>query len=123
MLQHSHNKDISLAGMVQFSNDGLVELLFNMNIYVDEQMDQLQIKADNQIPTIRSLTQEQPKKIVDLSKYLEFTLILADKDIDIDPSQYTFSTQIESFKTNSILLSFTFENPLIISCGPIPDEM
>ena len=50
-------------------------------------------------------------------------MIAGDKDKEVDPSLYTFTVQIKEFRSNSILLHFSFDNPMQISRGPNPDEM
>lgn len=107
--------------MVKFSDDGFVELLFNMNIYVDDEMNQFLLRTEYRKPEVRYL--EKRKKVFDLSKYLKFSLISGNIDSDTDPIEYAFSVEIDSFKSNSILLHFIFENPLLISSGDLPDEM
>ena len=107
--------------MVKFSDDGFVELLFNMNIYVDDEMNHFLLRTEYRKPEVRYL--EKRKKVVDLSKYLKFSLISGNIDSVTDPIEYAFSVEIDSFKSNSILLHFIFENPLLISSGDLPDGM
>ena len=66
---------------------------------------------------------ESTNAIVDLSKYMKFSIMSGNEDFDIDPIKYAFSAEIDSFTSNSILLHFIFDNPLLISSGSKSDVM
>ena len=80
--------------MVQVSDDGFVELLFNMNIYVDEEMDQFTMRTEQLIPDVKIRNLQGQKKVIDLSKFMSFTLVLGDKETEIDSTKYAFSVEI-----------------------------
>ena len=75
-----------LESTAYFKDSGSVDLLFNMDIYVAPEIDGFLMRAKVQKPTIRSLEKNE----IDLNRFLEFTLIIADKELVVDPIYYGF---------------------------------
>lgn len=90
-----------------------------MDIYVAPEIDGFLMRAKVQKPTVRSLEKNE----IDLNQFLEFTLLIADKELVVDPTYYGFEVEIVSFTADQVELRFEFDFPLMISRGPIPDEM
>ena len=76
-----------------FKESGAVDLLFNMDIYVAPEIDGFLMRAKVQKPTVRSLEKNE----IDLNQFLEFTLLIADKELVVDPTYYGFEVEIVSF--------------------------